>query len=83
MEPYNRDVALGKEIFHAMKADGKCMLPYRDFVKKWEHLIDWDRFDYEDGETDMHEALLLAVHGFGEAGGAMSFLCVPADDNEE
>ena len=41
------------------------MLPYRDFVKKWEHLIDWDRFDYEDGETDMHEALLLAVHGFG------------------
>ncbi len=77
MEPFNRDVEVGKEIFRSMKSGGKWMLHKIAIGKQWELLIDWDRFDYEDGETDMHEALLLAVHGFGEAGGAMSFLSIP------
>lgn len=82
----NRDVELGKAIARHNKASGRWMIPYRDFVREWANRLDFSRFDTGDdllGDTMRHEALLLAIHGYGQAGGVMSFLSIPENEEEE
>lgn len=58
-----QDFEMGKEL---IKTHGKN-LSVRSLV------IDWNRFDYEGGETEMHEAVLVAAHGYTSAGGVIDY----------
>ena len=76
MEPPNKDVEVGKAIYQDMKVSGRWMMSYQDFVREWQAHVDQHR-----EPTKLYEALLLAIHGYGEAGGVMSFLSVPWDED--
>jgi hypothetical protein len=66
-------VQIGREIYQSIQDTGRWALPYRDFVALWQQRTNFESFE---NDTEKYEALLLAVHGYSTAGGAMMYLSI-------
>ncbi len=70
-----RDIDLGK----GFVATAGPRLALYHFVRLVQKELDWDRFDTEDGETQMLQAVLTAYRGYEMAGGVVTF---PQEEEE-
>ncbi|SRR6266567_1717587 len=61
------DFDLGQQIAE----EGKRHVDVRKLAEIIEHRVDFNRFDYEAGETDMIVAFLTVIAGYIDAGGVI------------